>query len=180
MMLQLRKMQTKRSDRAPDGSPYLYMFGGDSLNPVCWVPEASQQGNCILIQSTPLCVSVIQQTIVSGICIRAMKFSPLAFAVQRDETTVGVLAYLLPCYGKITFTRRLQSCTTAFLLKCIARKKFVCFTREPIYFLLVCKFDTMWLLRSRGQEIRVGVAAAACRDNLMDTIRQRWLWGSRC
>lgn len=54
---------------------------GDSLNPVCWVPKAPQQGNCILIQSTPLCVSVIQPTIVSGICIRAMKFNPVAFTM---------------------------------------------------------------------------------------------------
>ncbi|KAI9548045.1 hypothetical protein NQZ68_013064 [Dissostichus eleginoides] len=38
-----------------DGSPYLYVIGGDSLNPVCRVPKAPQHGNCILIQATPLC-----------------------------------------------------------------------------------------------------------------------------
>lgn len=56
----------------------LYVLGGDGVNPVCRAPKAAQQGNCILIQSTPVCISVIQQSIVSGICIRAMKFSPLA------------------------------------------------------------------------------------------------------
>lgn len=143
MMLQHQhKNQTKRSDCAPDGSTYLYVLGGDSLNPVRWVPKAPQQGNCILIQSTPLCVSVIQQTIVSGICIRAMKFNPLAFTMQRNETTVGVLAYLLPCYSKITFMPGLQSYFTSFSLKCITRKKSMCVaTRKPIYFLLVCRFD---------------------------------------
>lgn len=117
------KNETKRSDCAADGPPYLYVWGGDSLNSVCWAPKAAQQGNCILIQSTPVCVSVIQQTIVSGICIRAMKFNPLAFTMQCDETTVGVLAYLLPCYSKITFTPGLQSSSSAFLLKCITRNK---------------------------------------------------------
>lgn len=64
---------------------------------LCWVPAALQQENCIQIQSAPLCVSVIQHTIVSGICIRAMKFSPLAFSLARWEAAVEVPAYQLLC-----------------------------------------------------------------------------------
>lgn len=34
MTVQRYKEQTKRSDCTPDGSHYLYVLGGDSLNPV--------------------------------------------------------------------------------------------------------------------------------------------------
>lgn len=81
MILQLYKNQKKHSGCEPDGSLYLYEGGEEVKSCVYRVPKAPHQGNCILIRSTPLRVSVIQQTIVSGICIRAMKFNPLASAM---------------------------------------------------------------------------------------------------
>lgn len=42
-------------------------------------------------------------------------------------------------------------------------------TRKPIYSLLVCKFDTMWLSSTRRQKIRAAATTTAWHDNLMDT-----------
>lgn len=95
----------------------------------------------------------------------------------RDETTVGVLAYLLPCCNsKIIFTLALQSYTPGLF------EGVYLLTGKPIYILLVCRFDTMWSLSSCKQKIKAATTAA-WQDNLMDTIyvpvRQRVL-GTKC
>lgn len=86
------------------------------LNPVRWLPEGPQQANCILIQSTPLCASVTQQhTIVLGICIKAVKISPLAVTVQHCETTVAA-AFLSPCHAAPSHSLSVFKVTSALLL----------------------------------------------------------------
>lgn len=101
----------------------------------------------------------------------------LSLCSAISATTVGVRAYLLPCYGEITFTPCLQSYRLFFFIKmhhkqrecvCNHKKKK---KKKTIYSLLVCKFDMTWLLSIRWWKIR----AAATRQS-----DGRRLWGAAC
>lgn len=84
-----------------------------------WLLALSCVLNCPLIRSTPLCVSGTLLTMLSAICIRTLKSSSLALAVQHNETPVEAPAHLLPYYIQhddiFTLPSKLLHCL--FLLK---------------------------------------------------------------
>lgn len=138
------------------------------------MPKAPLQGNCILIQFTPLCVSVIQQTIVSGICIRAMKFNSLAFphVARWDNSRSSCLSVAMLQQDHIHgWSSKLLRC----LFIEMHHKKEACVATNLFTFFWCV--DLTWLLSTRGQKIKAVATSMAWQDNLMDMKYNHWLWG---
>lgn len=125
------------------GCSFPFMWRGDSWNPLCRMPRAAQQGNCILI-CPPRSVGVVQLTVVSGICIRPMKPNPLlGFYSAPDETTVGRGAYRLPRYSNITFIMPVfKDVQIIFYWRCIYNKTWC-------YMVQVCFLSSKCILWSK-------------------------------
>lgn len=118
-----------------------------------WLLARSCVLNCPLIQSTPLCVSGTLLTMLSAICIRTLKSSSLALAVQHNETPVEAPAHLLPYYSMMTFSPCLQSYSTGFFLL----KKYIRSLRSQENQFTSCSLWVWrvmrWLLSSRKMYI---------------------------
>lgn len=89
--------------------------------------------NWPLIQCSPLCGSGALLTMLSAICIRMVKNSSLALAVQHNETPAEAPPHLLPCCNTLTFAPCLQSYSTAFFFYYWRMHHKLAVTRKPIY-----------------------------------------------